>query len=158
MSARNPLPDSHQHHADARAETILAAVRASGGRITGPRRAVLDALLTCAAHPTAENLTAQVQRTHPGVAVSTIYRILEHLEELGVLVHVHLGHGPAVYHFTDETHVHLVCNKCGHNTALPTTATQTIATFIHDATAFHPDLTHFSITGHCEHCMPRKRQ
>lgn len=38
---------------------------------------------------------------------------LDVLAELGVLEHVHMGHGPAVYHLTHERHVHLVCRGCG---------------------------------------------
>ena len=158
MSVPPPATESRQDRSDtrldSRGETILAAVRARGGRVTGPRRAVIYALLSGGDHPTAEDLTARVQRTYPDVAVSTIYRILEYFEDLGVLVHVHLGHGPAVYHFSDESHVHLVCSHCGHSTALAAESTRLIAKAIRDSTAFQADLTHFSITGRCEHCTP----
>lgn len=152
MSARPPSPDHNHTRSDGGAETILAAVRAAGGRVTVPRRAVLDALLDGDEHPTAHELAEKVQRAHPDVAVSTIYRILEHLEELGVLVHVHLGHGPAVYHFADQNHVHLVCQTCGQTTTLPNRSFRTISTSIRNATGFQADLAHFSITGLCEHC------
>ena len=31
----------------------------------------------------------------------------------GVVTHVHLGHGRAVYHLTDRLHHHAVCEACG---------------------------------------------
>ena len=42
--------------------------------------------------------------------VSTIYRTLELLEQLGLVTHTHLGHGAPRYHLAAEAeHVHLVC-------------------------------------------------
>ena len=47
------------------------------------------------------------------MVISTIYRNLEELERLGVVVHSHLGHGPAVYHLASAAYAHLVCSECG---------------------------------------------
>ena len=146
------VAQQHRSATEYRSAMILQALRNAGGRVTAPRRAVLDALLSGGDHPTAEDLAARVREVHPDVAVSTIYRILEHLEDLGVLVHVHLGHGPAVYHFADDTHVHLVCRACGHTTPLPAAAARSIARNVLNASGFQADLAHFSITGVCEAC------
>ncbi len=64
-------------------------------------------------HRTAEELAEEVQRVAPDVHLSTIYRNLDELERLGIIVHAHLGHGPATYHLSSETHGHLVCEQCG---------------------------------------------
>ncbi len=72
-------------------EHILDLLRAKGGRITTTRRAVATFLVEGPAHPSAEDLLTAVQSTCPDVAPSTVYRILEDLEDLGVVVHVHLG-------------------------------------------------------------------
>lgn len=152
--------DATQRHRSAteiRSELILQALRNAGGRVTAPRRAVLDALLSGGDHPTAEDLALRVRDVHPDVAVSTIYRILEHLEELGVLVHVHLGHGPAVYHFAEDTHVHLVCRACGHTAPLPAAAARSISRNVLNASGFQADLAHFSITGVCGACTTTSR-
>ena len=137
---------------DARVQAILDSIRAAGGRATGPRRAVLAALLNGGDHPSAEHLAALVQRTHPDVANSTIYRILEHLEELGVIVHVHLGHGAAIYHLAEHNHVHLVCRSCGDDLTVPNDVARALSRTIEDATGFRADLAHFSITGTCAVC------
>ena len=49
----------------------------------------------------------------PEVHISTIYRNLDDLERLGVVVHAHLGHGPATYHLAAGAHGHFVCEECG---------------------------------------------
>src|SRR5205085_9583757 len=95
------------------AQAILDRLRASGGRITSTRRALVNALFEHGGHPTAEDLAAMVQARHPDVAQSTIYRILDDLEHLGEVQHTHLGHGPAVYHLAEAAHPHLVGEDCG---------------------------------------------
>ena len=53
------------------------------------------------------------------VHMSTIYRFLDELEEIGVVTHSHLGHGRAVYDVTPVGHSHLVCEVCGAVTESP---------------------------------------
>src|ERR687895_577208 len=96
-----------------RKEAILAALRDQGARMTTARRALISALVDAESHVTADDLAATVQARHPDVHRSTIYRTLDALERLGVIDHVHLGHGRAVYHLADEPHHHLVCEACG---------------------------------------------
>ena len=60
-----------------------------------------------------------MQLLAPDVHISTIYRNLYELERLGVVVHAHLGHGPAMYHLASETHGHLVCEVCGSMVEAP---------------------------------------
>ena len=93
------------------AEPILGLLRAQGGRVTTCRRAILEAFLGIGGHVTAEVLTARVQASQPDVHESTVYRFLDELERLGVVDHVHLGHGPAVYHLASDAHHHLVCDR-----------------------------------------------
>src|SRR6478735_2574656 len=88
----------------------------TGGDATVPERhfhsGIPDTVGEHPEHPTAEQLTATVQSRFPDVAESTVYRFLDDLKQLGVIDHVHLGHGPAVYHFAEDTHHHLVCQRC----------------------------------------------
>ena len=88
-------------------------LRARGYRVTPQRQLVLEAVAALE-HATPEEICAEVQRTARGVNISTIYRTLELLEELGLVKHAHLGHGPPNYHLaTEADHVHLVCRDCG---------------------------------------------
>jgi Fur family transcriptional regulator, ferric uptake regulator len=139
--------------ADERLETILTLVRQRGGRVTTPRRAIIQALLAAPDHHvTAEQLADTVQRAHPDVHRSTIYRTLDALTALGVLDHVHLGHGPAVYHFTDQAHHHIVCRDCGRVVELPLGALASLQRRVARDYDFTLDATHFALTGHCANC------
>ena len=47
------------------------------------------------------------------VNVSTVYRTLEVLEELGLVRHAHLSDRAPTYHsVADPEHFHLVCRNC----------------------------------------------
>ena len=104
-------------------EIVLAEIRRRGGRVTTARRLVLRALFERPGHRTApelaEDLAGQVHAYGLDVHMSTIYRFLDELEELGVVSHSHLGHGPAVYDISPVGHFHLVCEVCGAVTETP---------------------------------------
>ena len=105
-----------------------------------------------AEHPTAEQLTADVQRHQPDVHPSTVYRFLDELEELGVIDHTHLGHGPAVYHFTDDRHHHLVCERCGSVVEVADEAFAGLRRHLRREVGFELRTRHFAVPGLCGRC------
>jgi Fe2+ or Zn2+ uptake regulation protein len=137
---------------DQRLDRILARLRDSGGRITTARRAVVTVLVESSGHVTADDLAAAVQRSHPDVHQSTIYRTLDALEELGVVDHVHLGHGRAVYHLADDPHQHLVCEDCGHVLEVPDELFAPLAAQLHREYRFTLRPNHFAVLGRCDAC------
>ena len=137
---------------DDRLERILAQLRSTGGRITPARRALVAALLASPRHVTADDLAELVQRSHPDVHQSTIYRTLDALEELGVVDHVHLGHGRAVYHLADDPHQHLVCEVCGHVLEVPDEVFAALAERLQSDYAFALRPNHFAVLGRCQEC------
>jgi Fe2+ or Zn2+ uptake regulation protein len=135
-----------------RVEKVLDLLRESGGRATTSRRVLLRCLFEEGPHRTAEELAEEVQRVAPDVHLSTIYRNLDELERLGVVVHAHLGHGPATYHLASETHGHLVCEVCGGTLEAP----EDFFSELTDAAAreyrFVIDPRHFAVLGRCAAC------
>jgi Fur family transcriptional regulator, ferric uptake regulator len=134
------------------AEPILGMLRERGGRVTTGRRAILEAFLGVGGHVTAEALTARVQASHPDVHESTVYRFLDELERLGVVDHVHLGHGPAVYHLASDTHHHLVCDRCGTVVEVPEELFADLCGRMQDEFGFTVQPRHFAVTGRCSAC------
>ena len=134
------------------AEPILALLRAQGGRVTTCRRTILETFLGIGGHVTAETLTARVQTAQPDVHESTVYRFLDELERLGVVDHVHLGHGPAVYHLSSDAHHHLVCDRCGTVVEVPDDVFAALRTTLHADFGFSLEPRHFAVTGRCAGC------
>ena len=138
---------------DGRLEEILRLLRERGGRLTIARRAIISALLDAAGHVTADDLTAAVQRAHPDVHLTTIYRCLDTLEELGVVDHVHLGHGRAVYHLTTDTHQHLVCEQCQAVVEVPDELFADLGRRLEAKYGFAIRPNHFAVLGRCARCQ-----
>jgi Fur family ferric uptake transcriptional regulator len=136
----------------ARLERILDLFRSRGGRVTTARRAIIASLLESDGHVTADELTAAVQAAHPDVHTSTIYRCLASLEELGVVDHVHLGHGRAVYHLADESHQHLVCESCGVVVEVPDAVFAALGRRLRSQFGFELKPRHFAVSGRCAAC------
>ena len=133
-------------------DAILATLRERGGRVTAPRRAILVALLAARHHVTAEELIAAVRRSHPDISPSTVYRTLHVLTDLGVVEHVHLGHGAAVYHLEGDDHLHLVCDGCGAVVELPDEALAGLAEQVRAQHGFIVQPRHFALAGRCAAC------
>jgi Fur family ferric uptake transcriptional regulator len=63
---------------------------------------------------TAEEVAAEVRRTLPDVNVSTVYRTLELLVSLDLVVETRLEGVAAYYEVSPEpSHHHYVCTRCG---------------------------------------------
>jgi len=133
-------------------DAVLALVRAQGGRVTTARRQLLEALFGAADHRTAEELAAEVQARAPDIHLSTIYRNLDELERLGVIVHTHLGHGPATYHLASSAHGHLVCERCGATLEAPEELFRGLSRAAQTRFGFSIDPRHFAVLGRCRDC------
>ena len=145
------------HEADRRRlDHFLELLRDSGARVTTARRAVLTVLLEADGHLRAEDLADRVQRLHPDVHLSTIYRALEAFEELGVVAHVHLGHGPSTYHLSEELHHHAVCDVCGAVLELPADLLAAVGEQLRRDHGFVMDAHHFALAGRCAACAETK--
>jgi len=133
-------------------DAVLALLRAQGGRVTTGRRRLLEVLFTSADHRTAEELAAEVQSRAPDIHLSTIYRNLDELERLGVIVHTHLGHGPATYHLASSAHGHLVCERCGATVEAPEELFRGLSRGARTRFGFRIDPRHFAVFGRCSNC------
>jgi Fur family ferric uptake transcriptional regulator len=133
-------------------DEILELLRSDGGRVTPARRAVVQILLDTHAHISAEEIAERVQRDMPDVAPSTVYRTLDVLERLGQVEHVHLGHGPSMYHLAERVHVHLLCRSCGRMIELPDTYLDDLADRLATEHGFALEPRHFALLGRCADC------
>jgi Fur family ferric uptake transcriptional regulator len=86
------------------------------------------------------------------VHLSTIYRNVEELQRLGVIVHSHLGHGPATYLLAPLAHAHFICEECGETIEAPDELFRGLARTAKTKLGFTIDPHHFAILGRCATC------
>jgi Fur family ferric uptake transcriptional regulator len=140
-------------------EAIIDKIRDRGGRATDARRATIGVLLNKGqTHLSAEDIVSQVRLQHPDIAESTVYRNLTTLEALGVVEHVHLGHGPSTYHLTEDGHQHLLCERCGKVIEVPDDIFGPLAELLAGDYGFHIHPRHFALMGLCRQCQAKRRE
>ena len=127
-------------------------LRRGGYRITPQRQLVLEAIGRLG-HGTPEQILAEVQRTATGVNLSTVYRNLEVLEEVGLVTHAHIGHGAPTYHAVDDhVHIHLVCDSCGEVLSVDAGIAEPFLDELRRRTGFVTDVSHVALHGQCSGC------
>lgn len=145
-SATPPVPASDLDEA-------LAVLRGSGLRVSAARRIVLEALFQAGAPLTAERIAGGLDGRLPASDTASVYRNLETLEEVGLVRHVHLGHGPGLYALTrDGALEHLLCDRCGAVSSVPPDRLDAVRDLIRAETGFEANFTHFPIAGLCPAC------
>jgi Fur family ferric uptake transcriptional regulator len=138
---------------DVPADAELAArLRSRGLRMTSQRAHVLAAVRSLQ-HATPE----QISETVPDVDLTTVYRTLELLEELGLVRHTHLGHGAASFRPVDDEHIHVVCHRCGRVVDAGQDLIDELAGRLHAESGFVVDRSHFTVFGRCEDCAGREQ-
>jgi Fur family transcriptional regulator, ferric uptake regulator len=127
-------------------------LRRGGYRITPQRQLVLESVERLG-HGTPEEILTEVQRTATGVNLSTVYRNLEVLEEVGLVTHAHIGHGAPTYHSVDDhVHIHLVCDNCGTVESVGATIADPFLDELRTRTGFVTDVSHVALHGTCSGC------
>lgn len=134
-------------------DDVLDLVRARGGRATISRRIILQALFDADRHLTAEELAEAVQARAPDIHISTVYRNLDDMQRLGVVVHSHLGHGPATYQLASAAHAHFLCEVCDAAIDAPDDLFKGLAKTVMTRLGFSIDPVHFAMLGLCSACQ-----
>ena len=130
----------------------MITLRRAGKRVTAPKRTVAEVLAASPRHLTADQLTQAVQRRRPEVSPSTVYRILEELEDLDIVEHTHLGQTAAVYHLTGPVHGHLICERCAATFQISAEEFNALAAALERDHGFALNRHHVALSGLCERC------
>lgn len=94
-------------------EDLKAVFHSKRLKCTPQRLAVLKALRDSGAYMSINQLDRKVKEMLPGTGLATVYRALETLEELRLVVKVHLEDGCHSYAVAPEGHMHpVVCTEC----------------------------------------------
>lgn len=142
---------------DDRFRNAVASLREHGERVTEARRAVIRALAEDSDHPTAEQVVAEVVARSPGVHRATVYRTLDTLSEIGIVTHIHVGHGATSYQLTDTVHLHAQCRVCGVVVDVPADVLDEVGTRLDAAAGFALDASHVALSGRCASCRDAGR-
>jgi Fur family transcriptional regulator, ferric uptake regulator len=134
-------------------DEALSALRESGHRVTAPRRLVLEALFAAEGPVSAEYVATGMDGASTPMDAASVHRILSQLEELGLVRHVHIGHGPGLYALVGQAdREYLACERCGRVTTVEPGKLDSIRRSIRRRFGYEARFTHFPILGLCPGC------
>jgi Fur family transcriptional regulator, ferric uptake regulator len=138
-------------------DKILERLDEQGYRLTGPRRAVLEEVLSRHAPFTSNDLWEAIQQKAPSIGRATVFRTLDLLTQVGVVQRIHrdadTGRCHAYLACDEHHHHHLICNNCGSVTDFTEDkALEPLVREIERRTHFQVEGHRLELTGVCASC------
>lgn len=88
-----------------------------GARVTGPREIVIDILHNTDDHVSAIDVYGRAHELNPSIGLTTVYRTLDMLTQMGIVQKFDFGDGKARFELVNNPggkkhHHHLICLRC----------------------------------------------
>ena len=140
-------------------DEVVRLMRDAGHRVTAPCRVVLQALFGADGPISAQFIADRAGATGGlPIEITSVYRNLERLESLGVVQHVHLGHGPGLYTLVGSgDREFLTCERCQRVTVVDPSELEPVRAQIRQRFGYEARFGHFPIVGLCAECAGRAR-
>ncbi len=140
------------------AERAESALADAGYRRGAARRAILELLGEQACALTADELERHLSGGGRTVSRATVYRVMEELEEIGLVQRVDVGAGPARYEPAGgdaSHHHHLVCDSCGRVEPFTDAGLERAIARVSETIPLTVSEHEIVLRGACERCAPR---
>jgi Fur family ferric uptake transcriptional regulator len=129
-----------------------ALMRERGFRVTPQRQIILDAVCESGGHTTPEQIYERVHSKTPALNRATIYRNLDFLCEMRLVVAVRIGDQTYYEIAGDKPHHHLICRTCGKSEQIGHEAVEAFFGKIERDHDFTIDMDHVGLFGLCARC------
>lgn len=128
-------------------------------KLTRPRQAILDILAQADHHLTPAEIHKRARTKYPHLGLTTVYRTLDILTELGYVQRVHFAQGCHSYAPTPKEHAHhLVCSNCGRAQEFENCDLEPLIANLQRKTGFEIDLHMLELMGRCPDCAARPKR
>src|SRR3954469_6433891 len=136
--------------------SLTEALHARGMRVTPQRLVIARTLKRLDRHASADEVTNEVVKEFPQVAVPTVYSALEVLADLGFARRVSVAPGAVLYDPHTDDHHHIVCTSCHSVTDVDLEVDTGAALDSARRQGFTPDRAELVVTGLCRACRARR--
>lgn len=134
-------------------------LRKRGYRLTPQRYMILSVIEEAHDHLSIEQITERVQKRSPYVSLSTIYRTLDLLLNLGLIRENHLPGEPPYYEAAEgQAHHHLVCRRCRMTIHLDEELLGNLDEQLQEQYHFHGLTLDLVVAGYCAPCWQLMQQ
>jgi Fur family peroxide stress response transcriptional regulator len=125
-------------------------------RYSRQRQAILEAVKSSRAHPTAEMVHQAIRAEMPSVSLGTVYRNLKVLSASGEIKPLYGDANNLHYDGRCDDHPHLVCTHCHQVYDMPDAWLERLGPLDEVSTQHEIDFVDITFYGVCEHCRTNK--
>ena len=134
------------------------AVNSAGLRMTNQRALILDIISQGDEHLDADEVYRLAREKQPSLSLSTVYRNLLALQELGLVKELHFDNSHHHYEAKPSAeHHHLLCLGCGKIVEFGCQLSQKMRQEIAHKKDFKITGVEVHMTGHCAKCRQEKK-
>jgi Fur family transcriptional regulator, ferric uptake regulator len=136
---------------------LQAGLHENRRKLTRPRQVVLDIIVQAERHLTPAEIYRKAKIKYPHLGLTTVYRTLDLLIELGLVHRVHLADGCHSYAASVQTHGHhLVCSVCGRAEEFSECDLDPLMQSLRAKTGYRIDVHLLELMGQCPSCQSKR--
>lgn len=133
-------------------------LNAAGLRSTNQRALILEVIRRGQGHLDADEVYRRARQKQPRLSLSTVYRTLQTLKELGLVEELHFDEAHHHYEIKPSAeHHHLVCLGCGKVVEFECPMSQKMKADISREKGFEVTSTEVRMTGYCSKCRQARK-
>lgn len=137
--------------------SLIDDLKQRGIRVTPQRAIILDAIRDLSGHFTADAVFSQVQQVNDYISLATIYRTLDLMKEMGLIIEADMGASTTHYARRDHgTHHHAVCRLCNKSIEFSHHLLEPAVQNLQREHGFIADADHIVIFGWCRQCLAQR--
>ena len=137
-------------------EEICKELKSKEYKLTPQRMEILKVFMENSdGHVSTEELYSLVKKKNADIGLATVYRTLDLLAELGILMKMDFGDGKARFELSDREvhhHHHLICLNCGKVEEFDLDLLEAVEENIENSTGFEIVDHRLKFYGYCGEC------
>jgi Fur family ferric uptake transcriptional regulator len=139
-------------------DEALEVLRAEGKRITAQRALLLRVIRESDGHLDADEIYRRARTKDPRISLSTVYRNLAMLKDLGLVSELHLDEEHHHYEIKEDTdHYHLICSGCDRVFEFESPLVAQMVAEVDEDHGFLTERAHVDLVGLCRECRAKRR-
>ncbi len=139
-------------------ENTRQILGASGLRFTRQRALILKIIRRGRGHLDADEVYRRAREKEPRLSLSTVYRSLQKLKELGLVDELHFDENHHHYEVKPASeHHHLMCLSCGRVIEFDYPLSRYVKSKVKEAKGFNIIKAEVRMSGYCPRCQKERK-
>ncbi len=140
-------------------DTLNTQLSEQGYKLTRQRKAVVEVITRAHSRLSAADVFTHAQRVCPDLGLTTVYRTLEILEQMGVIRRMHLDDGCEGFAPASAEHGHhLICSQCQETVEFEDCNLNALLKRVSEQTGFTVEEHWLELVGVCPRCQKKNRK